>query len=250
MEIYKEMDCKVFQLVGRFLQLVLICSLCSCAAKREIIPYHQSQNKQNVSVALDVRDNANFSFTVSTVDPIVLRTFIMQGFSICFRGQYTYSVKVPCAKDVEKSISHHPGEVKATMQGDNEKRPDIRPVLEALNKVDVFIYARGKKAGKVKKFSVSIDPSTGQLLYSVTLPDIYSMNLPVTITLTSRKEVEEDEIMPGQFQNRNESDRPQPFGVGQPSRPNDSQKELIISYTFGKPATSQPRQSLPSEIHF
>ena len=76
------------------------------------------------------------------------------------------------------------------------------------------------------------------------------MNLPVTITLTSKREIEGDEIMPGQFQNRNESDRPQPFGVGQPSRPNDSQKELIISYTFGKPATAQPRQSLPSEIHF
>ena len=244
------MDCKVFQLVGRFLQLVLICSLCSCAAKREIIPYHQSQNKQNVSVGLGVSDNANFSFTVSTVDPVVLRTFIMQGFSLDFSGQYAYSVKVPCAKDVEKAISHHPGEVKATMQGDNEKRPDIRPVLEALNKVDVFIYAKGKKAGKVKKFNVSIDPATGQLLYAITLPNIYSMDLPVTVTLTSRREIEGDELMPGQFQNRNESDRPQPFGVGQPSRPNDSQKELTIRYTFGKPATAQPRQSLPSEIHF
>lgn len=244
------MGSKAFQLVGRFLQLVLICSLCSCAATREIIPYQQSQNKQNVSVGLSVNDNANSSFTVSTVDPVVLRTFIMQGFSLDVRGQYAYSVKVPCAKDVEKAISHHPGEVKATMQGANEKRPDIRPVLEALNKVDVFIYAKGKKVGKVKKFNVSIEPATGQLLYAITLPNIYSMNLPVTVTLTSRREIEGDELMPGQFQNRNESDRPQPFGVGQPSRPNDSQKELNISYSFGKPATAQPRQSLPSEIHF
>lgn len=241
---------KILQLVGQSLRLVLILSLCGCAAKREIIPYQQSQNKQNVSVGLSVDDNANSSFTVSTANPVVLRTFIMQGFSLDFRGQYAYLVKVPCAKDVEKAISHHPGEVKATMQGANEKRPDIRPVLEALNKVDVFIYAKGKKVGKVKKFNVSIEPATGQLLYSITLPNIYGMNLPVTITLTSKREIEGDEIMPGQFQNRNESDRPQPFGVGQPSRPNDSQKELIISYTFGKPATAQPRQSLPSEIHF
>lgn len=241
---------KILQLVGQSLRLVLILSLCGCAAKREIIPYQQSQNKQNVSVGLSVDDNANSSFTVSTADPVVLRTFIMQGFSLDFRGQYAYSVKVPCAKDVEKAISHHPGEVKATMQGANEKRPDIRPVLEALNKVNVFIYAKGKKVGKVKKFSVSIEPATGQLLYSITLPNIYGMNLPVTITLTSKREIEGDEIMPGQFQNRNESDRPQPFGVGQPSRPNDSQKELNISYSYGKPATAQPRQSLPSEIHF
>ncbi len=199
---------------------------------------------------MGLSDNANFSFTVSTVDPVVLRTFIMQGFSLDFSGQYAYSVKVPCAKDVEKVISHHPGEVKATMQGANEKRPDIRPVLEALNKVDVFIYAKGKKAGKVKKFNVSIDPATGELLYAITLPNIYSMDLPVTVTLASRREIEGDELMPGQFQNRNESDRPQPFGVGQPSRPNDNQKELTISYTFGKPATTQPGQSLPSEIRF
>lgn len=241
---------KILQLVGQSLRLVLILSLCGCAAKREIIPYQQSQNKQNVSVGLNVSDNANFSFTVSTVDPVVLRTFIMQGFSIDFRGQYAYSVKMPCAKDVEKAISHHPGEVKATIQGANEKRPDIRPVLEALNKVDVFIYAKGKKMGKVKKFSISIDPATGQLLYFVTLPNTYSMNLPVNVTLTSRRVIDGDEIMPGQSQNRNESDRPQPFGVGQPSRPNDKQKELTISYTFGKSATTQPGKSLPSEIHF
>lgn len=244
------MDRKVFQLVGRFLQLVLILSLCSCAAKREVIPYQQSQNKQNVSVGLGVSDNANFSFSVSTVDPVVLRTFIMQGFSLDFRGQYAYSVKVPCAKDVEKAISHHPGEVKATMQGNKEKRPDIRPILEALNKVDVFIYAKGKKAGKVKTFNVSIDPATGQLLYSITLPNIYSMNLPVSVTLTSKREIDEDEIVPGQFHDRNESDRPQPFGVGQPSRSNDNQKELTINYAFGRPTTSQQRQFLPTEIHF
>lgn len=241
---------KVFQLVDRILQLVLICSLCSCAAKREIIPYQQSQNKQNVSVGLGVSDNANFSFTVSTVDPVVLRTFIMQGFSLDFRGQYTYSVKIPCAKDVEKAISHHPGEVKATIQGNNEKRPDIRPILEALNKIDVFIYAQGKKAGKVKKFNVSINQETGQLLYNITLPNIYSMDLPVSVTLTSKRVVEGDEFTPGQFPDRNESERPQPFGVGQPSLPNDNQKGLSISYTFGKPVSSQQRQELSTEIHF
>lgn len=244
------MDRKLFQLVGRILQLVLIYSMCSCVAKREIIPYQQSQSKQNVSVGLGVSDNANFSFTVSTVDPVVLRTLIMQGASLDFRGQYAYSVKIPCAKDVEKAISHHPGEVKATIQGDNEKRPDIRPILEALNKVDVFIYAQGKKVGKVKKFNVSINQETGQLLYTIILPNIYSMDLPVSVTLTSKRVVEGDEYTSGQFPDRNESDRPQPFGVGQPYRPNDNQKELSISYTFGKSASSQQRQGLPTEIHF
>lgn len=244
------MDRKVFQLVGRILQLVLICSFCCCSAKREIIPYQQSHNNQNVSVGLEVNDNSNFTFTVSTVDPIVLRTFIMQGFSLDFSGNFAYSIKVPSAKDVEKDITHHPGEVRASMQGDHEKRPDISPVLVALNKEDVFIYSQGKKVGKVKKFNVSIDQATGLLHYSITLPNIYSMDLPVSVTITSKREAEVDEFASGQFTDRNESERPQPFGIGQPPHPNDNQKELKISYTFEKPATSQTRQSLPTDFRF
>ena len=244
------MDRKIFQLVGRILQLVLICSLCSCAVKREVIPYQQSQNKQKVNVGFSINKNANFSFTVSTEDPVVLRTFVMQGFYLTFSGEHEYMVKVPSAKDVENLISHHPGEVKATLQGNQEKRPDIRPVLEALNKTDVFIYLKGKKAGKVKKFNVNIDPASGTLTYSITLPNIYTMDLPLSVNLLSRREVENDEFHEGQQPNRNTSERPQPFGVGQPARPNDNQKELSISYYFGKPSATPQRQSLPTEIRF
>ena len=244
------MDCKIFQLVGRFLQLVLIVSLCSCAAKREIIPYQQSQDKQKINVGLNVNKNANFSFTVSTKDPIMLRTFVMQGFNLTFSGEYEYMVKIPSAKDVEKLISHHPGEVKATLQDGQEKRPDIRPVLEALNKTDVFVYPKGKKAGKVKKFNVSINPESGMLTYSIVLPNIYTMDLPSSVNLLSRREVENDEFQEGRHPNRNTSERPQPFGVGQPTRPNDNQKEISINYYFGKPAANQHRQALPTEIRF
>lgn len=245
------MDRKIIQFVVRFLQLVSInILLCCCTAKREIIPYQQSQDKQKVNVGLSVNKSANFSFSISTSDPIILRTFVMQGFDLSFSGEYAYMVRVPSAKDVEKFISHHPGEVKATMQGNQEKRPDIRPVLEALNKTDVFIYLKGKKAGKVKKFNVNIDPSTGTLLYSITLPNIYSMDLPISVNLTSRKLVNNDEFTSGQFPDRNTSDRPQPFGVGQSSRSNDNQKELSITYHFGKPSAQQQRKSQPTEFRF
>ncbi len=244
------MDRKVFQLVGRFLQLVLILSLYSCAAKREVIPYQQSQNKQKVNVGFNINKNANFSFMVSTEDPVVLRTLVMQGFYLTFSGEHEYMVKVPSAKDVENLISHHPSEVKATLQGNQEKRPDIRPVLEALNKTDVFIYLKGKKAGKVKKFNVNIDPANGTLTYSIMLPNIYTMDLPLSVNLLSRREVENDEFHEGQQLNRNTSERPQPFGVGQPARPNDNQKELSISYYFGKLSATPQRQSLPAEIRF
>ena len=235
------MKLKVFQLIGRFMLSMSLLLLIGCASKRVMIPYNQSQSKQNVSVGLEVNDKANFSFTISTVDPVVLRTFIMQGFSLDIKGKYRYSVKIPCAKDVEKSISHHPGEVKATLQGENEKRPDIRPVLEALNKLDVFIYADGKKEGKARKFNVSIDRSTGRLSYSIVLPDNYRMDMPVYVALISRKEIEKDEFLPDHFPDRNKSSRPQPFGIGRPFQHGDPQKNLEICYKFDTPVPSHQR---------
>lgn len=217
-----------------FLQLALILSICNCAPKREIVTYNSSQEKQNVNVGLNVNDNANFSFTVSTSEPVILRTFIMQGFELAFSGEYEYVIRVPSAKDVENFVSRHPGEVRATIQDNQEKRPDIRPVITALNKTDVFIYHNGEKAGKVKNFTVSIDPQTGVLRYSIMLPNIYSMDLPISVDILSKRKISDDEFDSDQFNVENSSDRPQPFGVGQPSQPDDKQRELSINYYFGR----------------
>lgn len=233
------MDYKGFQLVGRILQLVLMLSLCGCATtKREVIPYNQSQTQQKVGVTMTVGKNANFQFDVSTDDAVALRTFIMQGFELTFSGDHSYMVKIPSAKDVEEKITHHPGEVKATMEGENEKRPDIRPVLEALNKEDVFIYLNDKKAGKVKSFNASIDPETGVLTYAIVLPNIYTMDLPISVVLTSSQSVNDDEFTNGQFVDRNEAERPQPFGVGQQTTNEQPQRNLTLKYQFNKPTGS------------
>lgn len=237
--------------MNRILLFFAVLALCGCSTqKQEVATFKQSQEKQNVTMAFDVNKNANFSFTVSTADPVMLRTFMMQGFDLIFKGKYEYIVKAPSAKDVEDAVSHHPGEVKATVQGEQEKRPDVRPVLEALNKTDVFIYLNGKKAGKVKKFDVSIDPESGVLTYAITLPNIYSMDLPMSVNLVSHQVEQTDENRLNQQANRNTSERPQPFGVGQPSRADDAQKELSISYYFDKPSQTSTRTSWPSEIRF
>lgn len=229
------MGSKAFQFLGGFLQLVFITlAVCSCSARKQVIAYEQTQNKQNVSVLYQVCDNGQSIVSVSTTDPIALRTLIMQGFTLNMSGVKNYTILIPSAKDVEGSISHHPGEVKATMQGNQQKRPDIRPVIEALNKVDAQIFANGKKVGSAKSFKTVIDPSTGTLSYSVTLSKVYGMDLPVNITCTSKPQLDNDEFQNGNFANRNEGQRPQPFGVGQPQRPNDGQKELTIKYQFSE----------------
>lgn len=227
------MGSKAFQFLGGFLRLVFITiAVCSCSAGKHVIAYEQTQNKQNVSVVYQVCDNGQSIVSVSTTDPIALRTLIMQGFSLTISGAKKYTVEIPSAKDVEGNISHHPGEVKATVQGSQEKRPDIRPVIEALNKVDAQILANGKKVGTAKSFKTAIDPTTGTLSYTITLAKVYGMDLPVSIILTSTPQLDNDEFQNGNFANRNEGQRPQPFGVGQPQRPNDSQKEMTIKYQF------------------
>lgn len=233
---HKEMDKKGLRLVGRFLRLlqllILVLVLNGCSTTKVLLPSEQSITKSKVEMTYTVDKSTN-SIEVSTSDPVVLRTFIMQGFSLTISGQYAYTVNIPSAKDVESNISHHPGEVKATMQGSAEKRPDIRPVLEALNKVDALIYSlTGEKIGKAKNFSVRINPQTGLLTYKISLSSIYSMNMPVNVTLTSIPVDGGDEFNTGQFTNRNESNHRQPFGVGQPQRPNDGQREITIAYQF------------------
>lgn len=224
---------KAFQFLGGFLRLVFITiAVCSCSTGKQVIAYEQTQNKQNVSVIYQVCDNGQSIVSVSTSDPIALRTLIMQGFTLNLSGAKRYIVEIPSAKDVEGNISHHPGEVKATMQGNQEKRPDIRPVIDALNKVDAQIFANGKKVGTAKSFRTAIDPTTGTLSYSVTLSKVYGMDFPVNITLISKPQLDNDEFQNGNFANRNEGQRPQPFGVGQPQRPNDGQKEMTIKYQF------------------
>lgn len=227
------MDRKVFQFLGGFLQVVFITlAICSCSAGKQVVAYEQTQDKQNVSVVYQICDNGQSIVSVSTTDPVALRTLIMQGFSLNISGVKKYTVEIPSAKDVEGNIPHHPGEVKATMQGNQEKRPDIRPVIEAMNKVDAQIFANGKKVGTTKTFKTAIDPITGTLSYSVTLSKVYVRDLPVNITLISKPQLDNDEFQNGNFANRNEGQRPQPFGVGQPQRPNDCQKEMTIKYQF------------------
>ena len=208
------------------------------------MPYSQRQANENVEMTLDVNDNANFTFTVSTADPVALRTFIMQGFDLSFSGIYDYTIKVPSAKDVEKQIKHHPGEIKATMEEEDpnqEKRPDIRPVIEALNNKDVFLYIKGKKAGKVSSFNIDVDPETGVIKYVIKLPNIYAMDLPINVGLTSRRVVQSDEFDVQQASN-NESDRPQPFGVGQQPSSNDNQRDMSLFFTFDKPGQQSQQQ--------
>lgn len=162
---------------------------------------------------------------LETSDPVALRTLLMQGFQLRLYGVKTDTVVVsfPSAKDVSDKITHHPGEVKATIQGEREKRPDMRPLVAALNKADVLVSRNGSNAKTLKGgHEVSINPANGMLTYSVMLPDDFVIEGGNTITLLSQPDtsmIENGEFVSRRNTNRSKDDRPQPFGVNAKDNP-------------------------------
>lgn len=223
----------ILRLVGRFILLVWTCTMTGCVATKQLPVYSSEQNKGNINVTFECKANTNV-ITVSTSDPVALRTLIMQGYTLELRGNYAYQIKIPSAKDVEDKLKHHPGEVKATMQpgSADEKRPDIRPVLLALNQTKAYIHYGDGQTNAVKSFKTSLIQESGTLVYEITLPKTFSMQPPVEITLISEPGTNVDEFQNGNFSHRNESERPQPFGVGQRPGADQQNRKITVKYNF------------------
>lgn len=195
-----------------------------CASHKSMIFEHTNQN---VNLEINVVKNKCSSITVSTSDPITLRTFIMQGFTLSlFSGSNNIFITFPSAKDVEDKVKHHPNEVKASINDNKEKRPDVRPVINAINAGEV-IYCVNKNPSILKTFMVSIDPSSGLLSYHIDFPKPFRLNLPSVVDLkSSPASFSHVEFTPI---NSNDSINKVPFYVGG-SMELDNQKELYISF--------------------
>lgn len=175
---------------------------------------------------------------LETSDPVALRTLLMQGFLLQLYGINTDTtiVKFPSAKDVGDKIAHHPGEVKATLQGEKEKRPDMRPLVAALNKANVLVSRKGAKTVALQEgYEVSINPSNGMLTYSITLPDNWGIEGNCSIALLSQPDismVENGEFASRGYTNRSENKHPQPFGANGRKDDTNHRKTINILFDF------------------
>ena len=182
----------------------------------------------------EAKDAIGFRIEIS--DPVALRTLMMQGFSLQMLGTKsdTTIIVFPSAKDVNNQIEHHPGEVKATLDGEKEKRPDIRPLVAALKKADVRVAKSGLRMLSVAdNHDVSINPASGVLSYSIEVPCDYICEGYNVVTLLSFP----DKDMRASSEYSANPDVPtsiphtaQPFGVNSDRVDEGMQKHIKIDF--------------------
>lgn len=220
--------------------LVLICITTSCSTYNNIskcsVPF---ENRGEITLCRSAVENG-LQLSLKTSDPIALRTLLMQGFQLYLYGIKTDTtiIEIPSAKDVSNKIDHHPGEVKATLQGEKEKRPDMRPLVAALNKLHVIVTKKGLHPVSLQEeFEVSINPSNGMLSYSVIVPYNYFIDDGNVVTLLSQPDadmVETGEFSGQRYTNRSTEHRPQPFGVNEKDGNAEHHKTIKIQFNFNK----------------
>lgn len=182
--------------------------------------------------------NDAVGFRIETSDPVALRTLMMQGFSLQMIGTKsdTTIIIFPSAKDVSNQIEHHPGEVKASLDGNKEKRPDIRPLVTALRNANVHITKTGFRMISVEdNHDVSINPANGVLSYSVEVPCDYMCDGYNVITLLSLPDKNMNVSTEYHAKQNNSASSPkytQPFGVNSDKEDDGMQKNIKIDFVL------------------
>lgn len=212
------------------INLSLLISLSSCSATKEIMV------KRGVISIAKSYSKKTMLISVSTADPIALRTLIMQGFqlSICKNTADTIYLTCPSAKDVEQIIKHHPGEVKATIQDNHEIRPDLRPIIAALNNSKIKLI-NGNETSMIDGLLVNIDTECGVLFYTIKLPYNIIANKISTIILHSSptdRMINRNEFSSQGYQSLSNQVQEQPFGADRNNRVTDTQRIIDYKYEF------------------
>ena len=221
------------------ISFIVVIFLCSCSSAKNITE-DTIKLGNNAEITLKRTENGNnVGFHVETADPVLLRTLLMQGFYLpmCGAGIDTTNITFPSAKDVSNQIEHHPGEVKATLKGNREKRPDIRPLVAALKKADVKISRSGHNLLSPESHDVSINPANGTLSYHVTVPKNYISGDYKVITLVSvpnhdmniSTEFTSNRHLPNKAQ-----PHMQPFGVNANGTDNKMRNRIKIEFRLKK----------------
>lgn len=113
-------------------------------------------------------DDDNLFVRVSVGNPQLFMRMLMQGLTIridptgCKKGKY--SVLFPSARDVQKSIPEQ------TKESENQ-RPDIGPLLRAMNKVSAVYNIKGKpQQMEMSRSLIELDTENETLDYYVLIP--------------------------------------------------------------------------------
>lgn len=176
----------------RIFSLFFVCGL---------LLFHTSINAQQKETFVDDINIDVYTYqdslclTIITKEPQKQMSFLMQGLCILIRNCKTScdSIKIICpnAKDVRDKIKHHPNEVKATLLGNKQEiRPDLTPLVSALNNVQSKMYLNEDSIISCYQ-KIIIDKEEGLLSYILKFQNDMQLtsNDTLMISLTSTPNV-------------------------------------------------------------
>lgn len=178
------------------------------------------------------RDTLQISLCTS--NPKAQMSFLMQGMSINIMDSTQnniISVALPNAGMVRNQLKHHPNEVKAMHKREgSEVRPDLFPLVSALNKVSAQMIGGDSIIGQCRHF-IELDKEKGCLCFSVYIPThrfiipCDSLLLDITSSLkTSYHRVEFDGL------HLSRENRMPPNGLGNaPTETNAREREIRMT---------------------
>lgn len=198
-----------------------------CASKKNISSYGSATDR-GLNMSISQRGD-NSELSISTSDPVLLRTLLMQSFTIDipFFDTDTLKIEVPGADRCSGKIQRHPGEVKAQMDGNAEKRPDIRPVLGAIRQTPITLSGSSANVD-VQGFEVDVNPENGVLEYKISLTGLKRGIKPMELRLHSSPKLTGPEAH-AKPSHGNDTGRPQPFGADGPKQGHDSRRTVDIT---------------------
>jgi len=200
--------------------------------------------QSSVSDSFDVKvfhkgDSIAFQVSLSQIETQL--AFLMQGLNITIVQPDTLTMSFPSAAMVKNKVKRHPNEVKAVLKKQRNKqqsehysinnvvRPDVQPLVAALNDTTAIIYYQNEKIS-TREYKIDVNRKTAVMTFYYKLHEnlILSIDGLVNVNLFSAPFYSSDraEFVGKRLSGKN---TPHPNGLGEGIR-----KEDVSKRTFKK----------------
>ena len=191
--------------------------------------------------ALQKGDSITFQLTAYQIEKQL--TFLMQGLNITVAQPDTLVMSIPSAAMVRNKVKRHPNEVKAVLEKQRKRqsgqdsinhvvRPDVQPLVAALNDTTATIIYKSKKFS-TRKYKIDVDREKAVMTFSFVVHKGYISTTDgfITVYLFSAPSGRSDRA---EFAGRrlSEENSLHPNGLGEGIR-----KEDVSKRTFKKNLT-------------
>lgn len=215
----------------RFYILTVLCLLCGCCNAQQTKTLSDS-----LTLKIEVFDDS-LCLNIGTDNPKFQMSFLMQGLTITMYDtikQDSIKIVFPNARMVKHKVQRHPNEVKAMTNGrGSEKRPDLQPLISALNDTTIIV-SYDKDHILLPTTNIMLDRERETLEFSVCIQNLMNFRKGQTVGVIVETSQSEQFKMP-EFDGKrlSKENKMPPGGLGQTSNSqNDSNRNFKITKTI------------------